>query len=114
MTCNGSATNLRRHLFVKHDIVGAVYNSQLAQIKQQSAQPSDSSTTLSKDRKKQMDQAIIGYIIDDSLPFTTFMRPRMINLIRIIDPRYEPSSRFSIASRVKDAYNKYVDQVKVS
>jgi hypothetical protein len=111
---NGSATNLRRHLFAIHDITAAVYDSQLAQIKQKPTLPNDVPTTLSKTRKKQLDKAIVDCVIDDSLPFTTFMKPGMINLLETFDSRYEPPSRFTIASRVGTTYHQYVDQVKVS
>jgi hypothetical protein len=50
MAYNGSATNLRRHLFVKHDITAAVYDSQLAQIKQKPVVSNDMSTNLPKIR----------------------------------------------------------------
>jgi hypothetical protein len=114
MAYNGSATNLRRHLFIKHDITAAVYDSQLFQIKQKPTVSNDMSTALPKNRKKQLDQAVVDCIIDNSLPFTTFMKPGMINLLKTFDPRYEPPSRFTIASQVDDAYHKYVDEVKVS
>jgi hypothetical protein len=114
MAYNGSATNLRRHLFVKHDITAAVYDSQLAQIKQKPVVSNDMSTTLPKIRQKELDKAIVDCIIDDSLPFTTFMKSGMINLLKTFDPRYGPPSRFTIASRVHDIYHKYVEEVKVS
>ena len=114
MASNGSATNLRRHLFVKHDIAAAAYNSQLAQIKQKRAIPNDNSTPIPKTRQQQLNKALIDCIIDDSLPFTTFMKLGMVNLIKTFDSRYDPSSWFTITSRVVDIYHDYVDQVKVS
>ncbi|CAF4242187.1 unnamed protein product, partial [Rotaria sordida] len=36
MAYNESATNLSRHLFIKHDIAAAIYGSQLSQIKKKS------------------------------------------------------------------------------
>jgi hypothetical protein len=115
MAYNGSVTNLRRHLFIKHDIAATAYDSQLAQIKQKSGLSNDASTAiLPKTRQKQLDKAVLDCIIDDSLPFTTFMRPGMVNLLQTFEPQYKPPSRFTIASRVGDTYHKYVDQVKVS
>ncbi|CAF3053233.1 unnamed protein product [Rotaria sp. Silwood2] len=111
---NGSATNLRRHLFAKHDITAAVYDSQLAEIKPKPAPKNDTTTTLSKTRTKELDKAIVDCIIDDSLPFTTFMKSGMVNLLKTFDSRYEPPSRFTIASRVGDAYHEYIDQVQVN
>ncbi|CAF1408103.1 unnamed protein product, partial [Rotaria sp. Silwood1] len=112
MAYNGSATNLRRHLFIKHDIAAAIYDSQLSQMKQKPAVSNDMSTPLPKIRQKQLDKAIVDCIIDDSLPFTTFTKSGMINLLKTFDPRYEPPSRFTIVSRVDDIYHKYVDEVK--
>jgi len=114
MAYRGSTTNLRRHLFAKHGVIEAAYDSQVTQIKQQSAQHDDFLATLPKTRRKQLDQAIVDCIIDDSLPFTTFMKPGMMNLIQTFDSRYKPPSRFTIASRIEDAYHEYVNQVKVS
>jgi hypothetical protein len=114
MAYHDSITNLRRHLFTKHNVIDAAYDSQVEQIKQQSARPDDFLTTLPKVRQKQLDEAIVDCIIDDSLPFTTFMKPGMMNLIKTFDSRYKPPSRFTIASRVDDTYHKYVEQVKVS
>ncbi|CAF4013562.1 unnamed protein product [Rotaria magnacalcarata] len=50
-------------------------------------------------RQKQLDEAIVDCIIDDSLPFTMFTKLGMINLLKSFEPRYEPPSRFTIASR---------------
>lgn len=115
MAYNGSVTNLRRHLFTKHDISAAAYNSQLLQIKQpKTVELNKISTTLPKLRQKELDKAIVDCIIDDSLPFTTFTKPGMMNLLKTFDSRYKPPSRFTIASRVDKIYHKYVDDVKVS
>ena len=65
-------------------------------------------------RKQQLDKAIVDCIIDDSLPFTTFMKSGMANLLKTFDSEYEPPSRFTIASQVGDVYFEYVDRVKVS
>ena len=46
MAYNSSATNLHRHRFSNHDIIGAVYHSQLAQITKESSQTADSSAIL--------------------------------------------------------------------
>ncbi|CAF3687586.1 unnamed protein product [Rotaria socialis] len=83
MAYNGSATNLRRHLFIKHDIAAAVYDSQLLQIKQKKPDVSnDVLPTLPKIRQKQLDKAIVDCVIDDSLPFTTFTKSGMTLLKR--------------------------------
>ncbi|CAF4226020.1 unnamed protein product, partial [Rotaria sordida] len=112
MAYNGSVTNLRRHLFIKHNVAAAIYDSQLSQIKQKSTVSNDIPTTLPKIRQEQLDKAIVDCIIDDSLPFTTFMKSGMINLLKTFDPRYEPPSRFTIASQVDKIYHKYVVDVK--
>jgi hypothetical protein len=115
MAYNGSATNLRRHLFIIHGIAAAAYDSQLAQIKQNPVVPNDASTAiLPRSRQKQLDKAVVDCIIDDSLPFTTFRKSGMANLLQTFEPNYKPPSRFTIASRVGDAYQKYIIQVKVS
>ncbi|CAF4382551.1 unnamed protein product [Rotaria sp. Silwood2] len=111
MAYNGSATNLRRHLFIKHDIAAAIYNSQLSQIKQKSAVANDMPANLPKIRQKQLNKAIFDCIIDDSLPFTTFMKSGMIKLLKTFEPQYEPPSRFTIASQVDKIYHKYVDEI---
>ncbi|CAF4032008.1 unnamed protein product, partial [Rotaria sordida] len=112
MAYNGSVTNLRRHLFIKHNVAAAIYDSQLSQIKQKSTVSNDIPTTLPKIRQEQLDKAIVDCIIDDSLPFTTFMKSGMINLLKTFDSRYEPPSRFTIASQVDKIYHKYVVDVK--
>ena len=68
---------------------------------------------LSKSRQKQLNKAVVDCIIDDSLPFTAFTKPGMMNLLKTFDSRYRPPSRFTIASRVGEAYYQYVAQVKV-
>lgn len=97
-----------------HDVVGAAYDSQIAQIKPQPPQPDNSLPNLSKARKKQLDQAIIDCIIDDSLAFTTFSKSGMLNLLRTFDSRYKPPSRFTISSQINDVYHTYVQELKVS
>jgi hypothetical protein len=115
MANNGSVTNLRRHLCIMHDVAAVAYDSQLVQIKQKPALLNAVvPAILPQPRQKQLDKAILDCIIDDSLPFTTFMRPGMANLVKTFEPQYEPPSRFTIASRIGDAYHKYVNQVKVS
>jgi hypothetical protein len=114
MAYNGSATNLRRHLFAKHDIAAAAYDSQLVQIKQKPIPSNDGLPILPKSRRTQLDKAIVDCIIDDSLAFTMFTKSGMINLLQTFDSRYEPPSRFTVASRVGDAYHSYIEQVKVS
>jgi len=99
---------------VRHDVTSCAYDSQLAQIKQKPAVLNDISTSLPTIRKKELDKAIVDCIIDDSLPFTTFMKQGMINLLKTFEPRYEPPSRFTIANRVNDIYQTYINQVKVS
>ena len=83
-------------------------------MKPASVDRTDTEPILSKARRRELDQAVIDCIIDDSLPFTSFSKPGMVNLIRTLDSRYRPPSRFTIASRVGDEYYKYVGQVKVS
>lgn len=114
MAYNGSATNLRRHLFAKHNITAAAYESQLAQLKRKPDPMYTSMPSLSRARRKELDEAIVDCVIDDALPFTAFSKPGMLNLIRTFDSRYEPPSRFTIASRLTDTYHAYVDEVKVS
>ncbi|CAF4210816.1 unnamed protein product, partial [Adineta steineri] len=106
-----SATNLRRHLFAKHGIAAAAYASQIIQIKKTPIQLNNDLPILSKARRKEFDKAILDCIIDDSLPFTTFTKSGMINLLKTFDPRYDPPSRFTIASRVGDAYHDYMEQI---
>jgi len=108
-----SVTNLRKHLFVIHNVVGVAYDSQLAQIKQQIHQR-DTLPVLPKARKEQLDKAILDCIIDDSLSFTSFQKSGMMNLIKAFDSRYKPPSRSTITSRVNETYHKYVNQLKVS
>ena len=113
MASNGSVTNLRRHLFIKHDHAAAAYNSQMNQITEKGAKVKTTQSGLSKSRQKELNQAVIDCIIDDMLPFTAFTKPGMLNLIKTFDARYQPPSRFTVASRVGDAYYKYIDHVKV-
>jgi len=81
---------------------------------QKPAVSNDMSKTLPKIRQKELDKAIVDCIIGDSLPFTTFIKSDMINLLKTFNPQYKPPNRFTIASRVHDIYHKYVDEVKVS
>ena len=89
-------------------------DSQLAQIKQKPVLSNDMLTTLPKIRQNQLHTAIVDCIIDDSLPFTTFIKFRMLSLLKTFDSRYEPPSRFTISYRLGDIYHKYADEVKVS
>lgn len=107
-------TNLRRHLFVRHDVLEAAYDSQIAQINKRIDSKKDSQQVLSKERKKQLDEALLNAIINDGLPFTTFSKAGILNLIHTLDSRYQPPSRTTIASRIANAYYEYIDQVKVS
>ncbi|CAF1203356.1 unnamed protein product [Adineta steineri] len=60
--------------------------------------------------RKELDKTILVCIIDVSLPFTTFTKSGMINLLQTFDSRYDPPNRFTIASRVGDAYHDYMEQ----
>ena len=72
MASNGSVTNLRRHLFIKHDHAAAAYNSQMNQITEKGAKVKITQAALSKSRQKELNPAVVDCIIDDMLPFTAF------------------------------------------
>jgi hypothetical protein len=84
------------------------------QVTEKGAKVKTTQSGLPKSRQKELNQAIVDCVIDDMLPFTAFAKPGMLNLIKTFDARYQPPSRFTIASRVGNAYYTYIDQVKVS
>lgn len=86
----------------------AAYDSQLIQINKKFVSKKDTEQALPDEGKKELDEAVMNAIINDGLPFTTFSKPGILNLIHTFESWYQPPSRTTIASRIANAYYEYM------
>jgi hypothetical protein len=109
----GQASNLRRHLWSEHGLADAAFKSQMIQ-STRVTRDNPSLPPLSKVRREQLDTALLNCIVDDGLPFTTFSKPGMANLLTTFEPNYRPPDRHTLSDRVTDIYEAYISDLKVS
>ena len=70
------------------------------------------SSPLTAVRKSQIDTAIESYIIDALKPLGTVEQPSFIELIRVLEPRYQMPARKTILSHFNKSYNCLVADLK--
>ena len=70
------------------------------------------SSPLTAVRKSQIDTAIESYIIDALKPLGTVEQPSFIQLIKVLEPRYQMPARKTILSHFNKSYNCLVADLK--
>jgi hypothetical protein len=99
--------NLRRHLYVRHQIdVG--YSSNRSHTKKSSPIVS----TLTQERRDQIDYSILQCIVRGGLPYNHFAHPWFHSLFDSMLPGYRAPDRRTITRRVHILYRDYIKDIK--
>jgi hypothetical protein len=93
--------NLRKHLWHRHKNSDYLYPSQFKKLVKKQDQP------ITPARKKELDDAIINCIIQDSRTFNDFSKPGMKEFLNKVLPNYKPPHRTTIAKKMKTKYTQY-------
>ncbi|CAF4505447.1 unnamed protein product [Didymodactylos carnosus] len=101
----GSDTNLRKHLGQHYPQY--LYPSQRPKVKQKST-----ISTISSDRKKELDTAAISCIIRDGRPFGDLRRMGMQDFLNVAVPGYKAPHRRTVRRRLSILYHKERKRVK--
>lgn len=107
-TSDRSDTNLRSHLFYRHNKHDLLYESQKEQkpIK-------DVSNKIDTDKKILIDKKLVESIIKDARPFGDFKKRGMLEFLKELSPNYKPLSRQTVAKRLKKNYKEYITNLKL-
>ena len=93
--------NLRKHLWHVHHDPDYLYPSQYKRLVKNSVQ------SITPARKKELDEAIVNCIIQDSRTFNDFSKPGMREFLNKVVPNYTPPHRTTISKKLKTKYSEY-------
>lgn len=106
---NGSSPfNLRRHLFLRHEINIGISEA----LEQSKKKPLMNRPLINKQRREEIDDLVLKCIIHGGLPFNHFSHPWYDSLFEKLEPGYRAPDRRTLRKRINEHYRHYVNELK--
>ena len=107
MCAKNSDSNVRTHIGRVHFKTEYMYPSQLKRKEKNQDNQKSLSNKLDPKSSKELNEAIIECIVEDSRPFGDFRKSGMRKLFEKILPGFVPWHRFTVAKKLKNFYKSY-------
>ncbi|CAF4852232.1 unnamed protein product, partial [Rotaria sp. Silwood1] len=104
-----NTANLRSHLLF-HGMKAYAFKSQEDQGNPQKY--NIPVTSLSQQRKREIDEALLQCIIGAGLPYSMFNHSSVIHFLKVLIPEYTPPDRHTLSSRIINEYHQYISDLK--
>ena len=83
-----------------------------SQENQRSQKKNNNSVSLSPQRKREIDEALLECIIGAGLPYYIFNHRFIIQFLKVLVPEYTPPDRRTLSSRIIHKYNECINDLK--